>query len=98
VSYRDHVIQDLRLVLLRILVEAPGCEANSSILCAAVEDFGHKLSRDQIHTEIAWLAEQGLVTDRDLHTVKVVTLTGRGLDVAKGKAVVPGVKRPGPGA
>jgi hypothetical protein len=91
------VLEDLRLVLLRILAETVGYEANSSILALAVEPFGHHVSRDQVHTELAWLAEQNLVSIRQVATVQVAELTPRGMDVAHGKAVVPGVKRPGPG-
>lgn len=97
-SFRDHLTADLRLVLLRVLECAPSYECNSSILQMSVEDYGHNASRDQIHTELTWLSEQGLVTvDKPVATVLVATLTGRGLDVAKGRSSVPGVKRPGPG-
>lgn len=98
-SFRDHITADLRLVLLRVLECAPGYECNSSILQRSVEDYGHNPSRDQVHTELSWLAEQGLVTlEKPVATVVVATLTGRGQDVAKGRSNVPGVKRPGPSA
>lgn len=96
-SFRDHIAADLRLVLLRVLECAPGYECNSSILQLSVEDYGHNVSQDLINTELSWLAEQGLVKlDRPLSTLAVATLTSRGLDVAKGRSNVPGVKRPGP--
>jgi hypothetical protein len=96
-SFRDHVNADLRLVVLRLLSEAEGYEGNSSILQMAVDEFGHNVSRDQMHTQLAWLAEQGLLTIAAVATVQVATLTARGLDVAQGRASVPGVKRPSPG-
>ena len=95
-TYSEVVTEDLRLVILRILAEAPGYEANSSILSAAVEPFGHHVSRDRVHTELHWLQEQGLVTLNAVATVVVGMLTARGLDVAQGKGTVPGVKRPSP--
>lgn len=95
-SYRDLIAADVRLVLLRLLAELPAYEANSSVLREALERYGHCNSRDQVHTELAWLAEQGLVTTREIASVVIAMLTTRGLDVAHGRAVVPGVRRPGP--
>ena len=96
-SYRDAVAADMRLVILRILAAAPAYESNSSVLVIALDEFGHRTSRDVVHTELAWLAEQGLVETRTTATVVVAQLTPRGLEVAEGRASVPGVKRPSPG-
>lgn len=96
-SYRDLVMADLRLVVLRLLADDADYQCNSSILQMAVEEFGHRVSRDQLHTELAWLAEQGLMTVSEIASVRVAKLTTRGLDVAQGRVVQPGVKRPGPG-
>ncbi|MBA1271684.1 ArsR family transcriptional regulator, partial [Pseudomonas carnis] len=52
-------------------------------------------SRDQVKTEMHWLAEQGAVTVADVGPVLVATLTERGQDIAAGRARVPGIKRPG---
>lgn len=90
--------EDRRLVLLRMLAEDNDYKINTSILQQGLELYGHNISRDQLHTEIAWLAEQGLVEFDQLNSVKVVTLNQRGLDVSQGRATVPGIKRPGPGA
>ncbi len=97
-SYADHLAADRRLCILRALADVPEYEANSSVLQMALSDYAHNVSRDLVHTDIAWLVEQGLACSRDIATVKVITLTQRGIDVAKGRAVIPGVKRPGPGA
>jgi hypothetical protein len=96
-SYRELAMEDLRLVLLRVLAEAPGYEANSFILAGAAEEFGHHVSTDLLRTELTWLAEQGLVSVKTLAAVQVASLSPRGLDVAKGNASIPGVKRPAPG-
>ncbi|MBU2967072.1 ArsR family transcriptional regulator [Amphritea sp. 2_MG-2023] len=90
--------EDRRLVLLRLLAEDTDYKINSSILQQGLGMYGHSISRDKLHSEIAWLTEQDLVSYEELNSVQVVTLTQRGLDVAQGRAVVPGVKRPGPGA
>jgi hypothetical protein len=52
-------------------------------------------SRDQVAADLHWLAEQGLLTAEDHEAVLVVTLSERGADVAAGRAIVPGVRRPG---
>jgi hypothetical protein len=59
-------------------------------------EVGLTPTRDQIKTELAWLAEQQLVTSEDHAGLVVATLTERGLDVAEGRTVVPGVQRPSP--
>ncbi len=84
-------------MILRLLSEAGGYDLNSSVLQSALSTFGHRPSRDQLHTELHWLAEQGLVTVSQVHSILVAKLTSRGADVAQGLAHVPGVKRPGPG-
>ena len=61
----------------------------------ALDSFGHTLSRDQVKTEMQWLAEQGALTLNDVGPVLVATLTERGQDIAAGRARVPGIKRPG---
>jgi len=95
-SFKKHLQEDRRLVILRLLNEANGHDLNSSILHAALNDFGHQPSRDLLHADIAWLEEQGLITSRSITSVVVVKLTKRGVDVALGRATVPGIKRPGP--
>lgn len=94
-SFQDFLRQDVRLVLLRVLTEMPAYRSNSSVLSSALERYGHSVTRDQVKTELAWLAEQGLVALADVGGVAVVTLTERGQDVATGRAGAPGVKRPG---
>lgn len=96
-NFETHVQEDRRLVILRLLVEAHGFSVNSSILQSAMREFAHNVSRDLLHTELHWLAEQGLLKVEPRMSVLIATLTARGADVAKGTAVVPGVKRPGPG-
>lgn len=87
--------EDMRLVLLRLLDEMPGYTANSSTLAGALADFGFAASRDQIKTELHWLADQGALELTEVGPVLVAKLVERGQDVAKGRATIPGVKRPG---
>lgn len=89
--------EDRRLVILRFLAEAGGdYTLNTSVLQSALASVGHNCSRDQVETEAAWLAEQGLVEVERLGNVTVLRLTLRGADVAAGRASVPGIKRPAP--
>jgi hypothetical protein len=95
-SFEAHVTEDRRLVMLRLLAEDTDYSVNSSLLQSGVGLFGHSVSRDLVHTDLTWLAEQGLVTTEQVGSVLVATLTQRGLDVAEGRVRVPGIKRPGP--
>lgn len=96
-SLQKLMTEDQRLVILRALAEdAAGYELNESILHAILADFGHKVSRDKVVTELRWLEEQGLVTTSVAAACTIARLTSRGLDVARGHATVPGVKRPAP--
>lgn len=92
--YADFLRKDMRLVLLRILVEMPGYRANSSVLSTMLNQLGHAPTRDQVKTELRWLAEQGLITVDEVVSVLVCTLAERGQDVAEGRAVVDGVAKP----
>lgn len=96
-SFAELLTEDRRLSLLRLLAEAPGASANTYVLATGLRAMGHSCSGDQVESDAAWLAEQGLVTVERLGAVRVVGLTPRGDDVAYGRAMVPGVKRPVPG-
>lgn len=94
-TFATHISEDRRLVILRLLAELACYCANSSVLAMALGSYGHAASRDQVKTDLRWLEEQGLVQVQDIASVLVATATERGLDVAAGRATVPGVKRPG---
>lgn len=98
-GYREHFAEHLRLTILRFLGEAPGYRMNTAILRDLAAGAGLPVTRDMLETEAAWLAEQGFVLcERLPMQVTVVTLTQRGGDVAEGRAIVPGVRRPSPKA
>lgn len=96
-DYREHLATHRRLTLLRLLSAAAGYTANASLLTDAVNDLGITSTRDQVISELTWLQEQGLVLIETIAGVTVVTITERGTDVANGRVVVPGVKKPSPG-
>lgn len=96
-DFATRLAEDQRLVILRALAEDTACyELNESILHTILGDFGHRVSRDKVKTELRWLEEQGLITTSDIMGCTVARLSNRGLDVARGNVTVPGVKRPSP--
>lgn len=96
VNYEETVREHLRITLLRLLNEQPDCTLNESLLTDLSGSYGFSASRDRVRTELAWLAEQGLVEVDDMCGLQVATLTTRGEDVAMARVLVPGVKRPRP--
>jgi hypothetical protein len=97
-KYAEYQTQDRRLVLLKGLEASTQYRTNAFLLRRYAEAVGHMVSSDTIEADLAWLAEQGLVTLSHEGGVTVATMSVRGLDVATGRAVVPGVQRPAPGA
>lgn len=94
-SFAETLREDRRLVLLRLLAEQRGYTANSSQLHAGLQHLGVAATRDEVLTDLAWLAEQDLLRTREaVEGVVVAELTARGQDVARGHAIVPGVARP----
>lgn len=93
-SYQTMVHEDQRLVILRILSEMAGFEANDSVLQTILDHFGHNIGRDLVLSHLHFLAEQGLVSLESLDHITVATLSGRGEDVALGRALCAGVKKP----
>lgn len=92
-TLRTALDQDRRLALLQVLAQGGGT-ANDRMLMSVVERLGHRPSSDLLTTELAWLAEQGLIETEQVETFTVATITRRGEDVAAGRATVPGVRRP----
>ncbi len=95
-SYAKHLTKDRRLVMLRVLANSPGYSANEYTIEAVLEDLGHVISNDLLRGEIAWLAEQQLITTSQVGGVTIAKITQRGLDIARGKAMHPDVQRPRP--
>ena len=99
--YRDVLIADRRLCVLRTLASAPERRANHATLCDLLAVLGHSVSNEAMLADLAWLEEMGLVACEVLapgaRGCTVPTLTQRGYDVALGRAQCPGVRRPLPG-
>lgn len=95
-EFGELLTEERRLVILRVLDSAG--PSNDSVLTTGVAHVGVPSSRDQVRTAMRWLEEQGLLTIEALDDGRVLkaAITERGLDVAAGRARVPGVKRPTP--
>lgn len=96
-NFETFQTEDRRLTLLRALSAAAEYRANAFLLRTYCDTVGHTVSSDRLAADVAWLDEQGLVKSVAQAGVLVATLTERGLDVAQGRARVPGVARPRPG-
>lgn len=98
-NYAVFETEDRRLVLLKALASSAQYRANGYLLRRFAEQLGHTASADRIAGDMAWLAEAGLCTlAQPAPDVTVATITARGLDVAEGRAVHPGVAKPRPTA
>ncbi|MCK5575449.1 MAG: ArsR family transcriptional regulator [Sphingomonadales bacterium] len=96
-AYAEHITENRRLAILSVLNEDVGFSHNDSVLQSALGALGHSITRDQVRTDLAWLAEQGMVTTTSPRNgLTVAKLTERGADVAAGRAQVPGIARPSP--
>lgn len=96
-SYHEELCQHARLAILRMLEDAPRYTSNVSIMTDLLPRFGITYSRDQVVTELSWLAEQGMLTTEELAGGFIVaTATTRGVEIAQGIAKHPGVQRPRP--
>lgn len=88
--------EHLRLTILSLLKQVPTYELQEEILRWGVNEMGCPASRDALRVQFAWMEEQGLLAVHELAGVKLAKLTNRGLDVAAGLALTPGVARPAP--
>lgn len=95
-SFAAHIAADRRLAILRFLEESPEYRANLYLIQRLLGEIGHAASLDSINADLAWLAEQGLIELETVGGVGIPQLILRGLDVACGRAIVPGVARPMP--
>lgn len=97
-AFAAHLAADRRLRYLQLLEQSNAYASNESLLGVALDAWGHKVSHDQVRTDLAWLAEQGLITVEEKGGIQIATATTRGIDVIAGRVRQPGVRRPGPEA
>mgnify|MGYP001146356074 CR=1 FL=1 len=96
-TLRQLMDEDRRLCILSLLSAQPDYQLNNGLLVRSLQSLGHGVSHDAMNGLLAWLEEQGLVTVEPINSgLKIARITRRGLDVAEGRALVPGVRRPDP--
>ena len=96
-TYAEEIAAARRLTILLALSFAPGYTLNRAALRIFVERTGYITGADLLASEIAWLAEMGLIEEVGAIHESPVRLTARGEDVALGRSQTPGVRRPSPG-
>ena len=95
-NFEQTLAQDRRLAMLRILLEVNG-EANESVLCSGLESIGHSrmLTRENVRGDLRFLETAGAIRLSWFDgRIAVAHLLIRGEEIAKGKIVVEGIKRP----
>jgi hypothetical protein len=95
-SYSHLVRRDRRRDILAFLDDCAEYTSNGDVILGVLNGLGIGTTRDQLLGELAWLAEQGLVTLDETAGFSVVTLLQRGVEVARGIARHPEVSRPRP--
>lgn len=92
-SYTSFEAQFRRRDILVTLAQSGDYTCNASLLRTMLRERGYSVSSDQLQNDIAWLVEQGLARTRDVGGLVLVTAVTRGVDVATGDAIVPGIAR-----
>lgn len=93
-AYAATVRKHRRLAILRHLEQVSGYTANASILRDVLNGVGVGSTFDQVITELAWLAENGMVMMDDHGDFVIAEATRRGIEIACGEATHPEIQRP----
>jgi hypothetical protein len=96
-GYEETLRREARLAILRFAEGAPKYTTNALMLVQMLHEVGIGYTRDQVVTELTWLAEQGLVTLEDHGPFLVATAQVRGVEIAQGIARHPEIARTRPG-
>lgn len=97
-TYANTVSKHRRLAILRHLEACVDYTSNASILVDVLDGVGVTSTRAQVVTELAWLKENDFVIYEDRSDFIVVEATGRGAEIARGRATHPEIQRPSPRA
>lgn len=94
-TFADYRREELRLVLLRLLSEQPGRQANSSTLHAGLQFVRIIVERYEVIETLRFLQTHGLVEleqlggfNGELYGAKLLT---RGMDVVRGHLAIDGI-------
>ncbi|SUO97643.1 hypothetical protein [Suttonella indologenes] len=83
--------QYIRRAMMTVLAYDSDYRLSLDMIGAALEATGQNSTYDQLQTEAQWLEEQGYVR-RELLPITVISLTDRGLEIARGKAKAYGIR------
>lgn len=93
-SYPDAVQAEIRRTMLDVLAELPDYTITEAGIAAAInERTAYRVGSVAVVSHTTWLHQAGLVSRLAVGATAVLTLTARGLDVARGLESVPGVAR-----
>ncbi len=84
--------EDHRRSLLSFLVYDPKYQLSMTMIGECYKHYGKSVSADQIKTYGQWLCENGLTEASNINGIDYLTLTDRGLEVAKGVGRAVGVR------
>ena len=89
--------EDRRLMILLLLVKSSGYTLNSRLLKNLLGLVGHLTSYETLHDDHSWLEKHSLAKcENSEFDLTILTLTRTGWDVAMGRQIEPGVRRPHP--
>lgn len=93
-SFLDKMREAWRLELLKLLNSLPSYKAGQYFLyqCMTTGEIPPP-SADQVETEMHWLSDQGYVELTAVGQMQEAKITQRGIDIAEGRSIVPGVAR-----
>lgn len=84
--------KDQRRSVLWFLLYDNDYQLSEGMLAQCFDMHGKAISADQLTTQAQWLCEQGLTTASTHGGIDTLTLTDRGLEVAKGTVRAAGVR------
>lgn len=85
--------EDRRHQMLYLLSKEPDYSMNDSLMQKALEMIGHGVGPDLILADLAWLEDQDYISLSKVGSFTVAKINRRGISVAKGHSIVPGVSR-----
>lgn len=95
-DFERNLAEHRRIVILRLLAEGSG-KANESILLDCLDQVGLDagLTRDAVRADLNFLTARDLVKLSFINeTLAVAAITTRGVDCAKGRIIIDGIKKP----
>jgi SepF-like predicted cell division protein (DUF552 family) len=95
-SYSELKRNDARLIILKALNDENDGRLNEAILTMVLDTFGHRESREWVHTQIRAMKDLGAVTVIEAGTVLIASITRLGIDHVDRRAIIEGISRPSP--